>query len=256
MVKSLFVIWLILLLFLSMESRAQSTLSGEVLSSKDSLPLTGVTILNKRSGFAATSDDKGIFTIHARQGDTILLKRLGYTPLLYITDREKSGIHFRMTPQPIELKSVTVMHYHLLKDSLRLREEFRRSFDFRRPRWNEVVPYVGIGFAININQLSKALAFKSNRRKEKFRGLLFEKEKENLVEARFTPEVVTKVTGMQGDSVTQFMQKFAPHYDFVKNATTYDLYEYIKQQYLKYISSRDTVGKFPANIYTDSILLK
>lgn len=241
MVRPLLLLMCLLLLLISNSNYAQSALSGIIHSSEDSVPLPGVTIINKQSQHVVSSDEQGKFNIPARKGDTILLKRLGFTPLLYITQKEKTNIYLRMTPQPIELKGVTLLQYHRLTDSMRLREEYRSSFDFRRPRWNEVIPYVGIGFAININQLSKALHFKDNRRKEKFRSVLLEKEKENLVDRVFTREVVTSVTGMEGDSVTQFMLRFTPDYDFVKNATAYDLYEYIKQRYVKYFRKQDTV---------------
>ncbi|HVI48376.1 MAG TPA: carboxypeptidase-like regulatory domain-containing protein [Chitinophaga sp.] len=236
------IIPVILLLLASGRIMAQSTLSGTVASTEDSLPVAGVSILNKQTGRSVVGDEHGNFSIAAQRGDTILLKILGYTPLLYLTKKEKTDVRLFLKPQPLELNPVTVLHYGYLKDSARFREEFRKSFDFRRPRWNEVVPMIGLGFAVNINALYRALSFNSNRKKDHFKKILLSKEKENYIERIFTPEVVNQLTGLEGDSLSQFMLRYEPTYEFVRNATTYDLYEYIKHRYARYASGADTTA--------------
>lgn len=227
-----FVSFFVLLLAL-VSARAQHAVQGSILS-EDSIPVPGVTVLNKRTQFATTSNEQGYYQLTARKGDTLLLKALGFVPLLYIVSKDKTSVVHQLPSQPLELKAVNVIHYNYLRDSLRLRQEFKREFDFRRPRWNEVLVSVGPVVAVNINQLYKAVSFKKNKKKARFRKILLEKEKENMVERKFNPLLVQHLTGMEGDSLTQFMLKYQPSYDLVKDISDYDLYVYIRQQYDKF----------------------
>ncbi|NSL89846.1 hypothetical protein ECE50_023595 [Chitinophaga sp. Mgbs1] len=231
------IIILAVLLCILQRGQAQSLLQGHV-SQGDSIPLTGVTVLNKRMQHAAITDDKGNYQLKAQRGDTLLLKALGYMPLLYIVTKEKDNIRHRLQPQPIELQTVRIIRYGYLKDSQRLRDEFRNEFNFRRPRWNEVVPSVGPLIAVNINQLYRAVSFAKNRKKDRFKKILLEKEKQNTIDRLFNPEVITQLTGMEGDSLADFMLRHQPSYEFITNASDYDLYQYIREQYLKYSSGK------------------
>ncbi|MBC9933858.1 carboxypeptidase-like regulatory domain-containing protein [Chitinophaga qingshengii] len=214
-------------------ANAQNAVQGSILS-EDSIPVAGVTVLNKRTQFATTSNEQGYYQLTARKGDTLLLKALGFVPLLYIVSKDKTTVVHQLQSQPLELKAINVIHYNYLRDSLRLRQEFKKEFDFRRPRWNEVLVSVGPVVAVNINQLYKAVSFKKNKKKARFRKILLDKEKENLVERKFNPVLIQQLTGMEGDSLTQFMLKYQPSYDQVKDISDYDLYVYIRQQYDRY----------------------
>ncbi|NML35780.1 hypothetical protein HHL17_01100 [Chitinophaga sp. G-6-1-13] len=88
--------------------------------------------------------------------------------------------------------------------------------------------------AININQLYRAVSFNKNKKKEKFRKILLDKEKENLVEQKFNPSLVQRLTGLGGDSLSQFILRYQPSYEFVREISDYDLYVYIRQQYDKF----------------------
>lgn len=227
------VIVFLLLAVSTFSVNAQSRLTGTILS-EDSIPLNNITILNKANGENAVSNDNGSFSINAQKGDTVLFKALGYTPLLYLVKKEKTDMIIRLKNSPIQLNAIHIIQYNYHKDSLRFREEYAREFAFRRPRWNEVIPMVGLGFTVNINALYRAVSFKKNKKKDGFKKLLITKEKENSVQRVFTPELVAKLTGMEGDSLNQFMIKYEPTYDFIKDASTYDVWLYITQNYKQF----------------------
>ncbi|NLR65341.1 hypothetical protein HGH92_13565 [Chitinophaga varians] len=224
------IVLLALLLLALSHVHAQSPVQGTIFR-EDSIPAAGITVLNKRTQSAVISDEQGRYQLNARKGDTLLLKALGFVPLLYIVSKDRTSVTHQLQSQPLELKAINIIHYNYLRDSLRLRQEFRREFDFRRPRWNEVIVSAGPLIAVNINQLYKAVSFNKNKKKEKFRKILLDKEKENLVEQKFNPSLVQRLTGMDGDSLSQFMLRYQPSYEFVKDISDYDLYVYIRQQY-------------------------
>lgn len=228
--RALMYILLLLPLLLALsQAHAQSVLQGTIFRD-DSIPAAGVTVLNKRTQSAAISDEQGHYQLPARKGDTLLLKALGFVPLLYIVSKDRTTVTHLLQSQPLELKAINIIHYNYLHDSLRLRQEFRREFDFRRPRWNEVIVSAGPLIAININQLYKAVSFHKNKKKDKFRKILLDKEKENLIEQKFNPSLVQNLTGLDGDSLSRFMLRYQPSYDFVRDISDYDLYVYIRQQ--------------------------
>lgn len=233
------IILLLPLLLALLQTHAQSTIQGTIFR-EDTIPLAGVTVLNKRTQAATTSNEQGYYQLSAHKGDTLLLKALGFVPLLYIVSKDRTDITHQLKSQPLELKAINIIQYNYLRDSLRLRQEFRKEFDFRRPRWNEVIVSAGPLIAVNIHQLYKAVSFGKNKKKDRFRKILLNKEKENLVEQKFNPSLVQRLTGMDGDSLTQFMQQYQPSYEFVRDISDYDLYVYIRQQYEKY---RGQTGK-------------
>lgn len=227
------IILLLSLLLALLQTHAQRTIQGTIFR-EDTIPVAGVTVLNKRTQNAITSNEQGYYQLSAHNGDTLLLKALGFIPLLYVVSKDRTTVTHQLQSQPLELKAVNIIQYNHLRDSLRLRQEFRREFDFHRPRWNEVIVSAGPLIAVNINQLYKAVSFRKNRKKEKFRKILLDKEKENLVEQKFNSSLVQRLTGMDGDSLAQFMLRYQPSYEFVRAISDYDLYVYIRQQYDKY----------------------
>lgn len=223
------------LLLLGKQGFSQTMLTGQVMN-EDSIPLPAVSVLNKRDKTSTISDNKGVYMLPVRKGDTVLLKAIGYVPLLYIAGDKRVKVFHRLQRQPIELNTVNIRHYSFFKDSLAFRDEYRKDFSARRPRWYEVYQ----GLSVNIHNLYSAMSFKENRRKEKFKRTLLTKEQDNFIDSRFSADVIIKITNLHGDSLTQFMETYRPTYTFIKNATEYDLYEFIKNNYLKY------TGKQPA----------
>jgi hypothetical protein len=138
----------------------------------------------------------------------------------------------------VQLKTVHIIQYNFFKDSLRFREEYDKEMNFRRAKWYEVYK----GMSVDINKLYRVTQIKKNRKKTNFRKILLNKEQEMFVSSIYTPALVNKVTQLEGDSLQRFMQQYNPGYTFVKNATTYDLYEQIKKYYLEFTKPKDSPG--------------
>ncbi|QJD97242.1 hypothetical protein HH214_15880 [Mucilaginibacter robiniae] len=54
----------------------------------------------------------------------------------------------------------------------------------------------------------------------------------DVVDSRFTKTLVSRVTGFEGERLSDFIFKYRPAYDFVVKASDYDLMVYIKQKML------------------------
>lgn len=208
---------------LSGVSHAQS-----VVLTEDSIPLAGVSVSTSR-GAHTVSDEQGRYTIPVRTGDTVLLRIIGYLPAKYIATKDLDVKRY-LKQQPLQLSGVNIVRYNYLRDSISMRNEYSREFNFRRPKWHEVYQIT----AVNINQLYNAASFKKNRKKDQFKRALQHKEQENFVDRAFNADLVYRMTHFQGDTLTDFMQHYRPAYEFVKGATEYDMMLYIKKSFDDY----------------------
>ncbi len=92
----------------------------------------------------------------------------------------------------------------------------------------------GFGLGISLDFLSKQQT--SKRRQEKF----FEQsEKDAYVNYRFSPEIVGGYTGLKGDSLTVFMQKYTPDYTWLREHTSdEDVFYYINDKLKIYLGRK------------------
>lgn len=216
---------------LSLSAQAQSVLEGRILG-RDSLPLAGVSIQNIHTKAVTISNSDGHYSIPANNNDTILFRAIGYVTLALRTALVPRTLYLRS--QAVDLRGVEIVKRSYLKDSLERREEYQKGFNFRRPKFGEVVKIIPMGIGININQLKKAVSFKSNKRADIFKERLINHEQEQFINQRFTPELVANLTGLEGDSLQHFMHHNRPSFEFARDASQYDLLLFIKQSAEKY----------------------
>jgi hypothetical protein len=224
---------LLILIYLlpAISSLGQHLLKGTV-KGEDSIPITSVSITNKTSGVITTSDTSGHYAIPAKTGDTIFFRTLGYLQSAYVMAAGKTTHNHIMVRQSIQLQTVRIAGSNYKKDSIRFHEEYEKSFGFRRPKWYEVYKIT----AVDIHQLYKALSIKKNNKKLKFKKQLINYEHDEFVSYKYSREIVNKLTNLNGDTLSLFMEQYHPTYDFMKDATDYDLYEFIKKSYNDYLS--------------------
>ena len=223
--------YLLILLFLlpGMSSYAQYMLSGKV-KGEDSTTISGVSISNKTTGLSTTSDSNGNYTIKGKTGDTIVYRALGYLQSVYVMAAGRITHEHTMVRQSIQLQAVRIAGSNYKRDSVNFHKEYAKSFTFRRPKWYEVYTIT----KVNLNNLQKAVAFKDNKKKTKFKKRLIKYEQDEFVEYKYSRDIVNKLTNLEGDSLSLFMEQYHPTYEFIKDATDYDLYEFIKKSYNDY----------------------
>jgi hypothetical protein len=240
--NKLLLILLFILPALSSYAQQKHLLSGRV-TGEDSIIISGVSITNKTTGVITTSDTAGHYAIPAKTGDTIFFRTLGYLQSAYVMPAGKNAHNHIMVRQTIQLQAVRIAGSNYKRDSIRFHQEYLENFDFRRPRWYEVY---GIT-TVNINQLYHALSIKKNKKKSRFKKQLINYEHDEFVSYKYSREIVNKLTNLNGDSLSLFMEQYHPTYDFMRDATDYDLYEFIKKSYNDYLSknkptARDTLA--------------
>lgn len=222
---------------LAFSAQAQSVLQGTLLG-RDSLPLAGATIQNIRTKAITVSDNNGMYIINVNATDTILFRAVGYYPLAMNVKIIPPVLYLRS--QAVDLQGIEIVKRNYLKDSLDRREEYGRSFNFRRPRFTEMVKIVPMGIAFDIHKIYEGLSLKRMKRSEVFRSRLINFEHEQYIDQVFTPELVARYTGMDGDSLKQFMRSYRPDFAFVHGISSYDLLFYIKTSATKFRTQGDS----------------
>ena len=220
------------LLFLFKYAGAQ-VITGKLIDKDTRLPIKYIFIASK-SGTAFT-DANGAFTLKiCNIPDTISINTMGYKPFKLATANWGNFSRtIELEVKYTHLGEVTIRakknHY---KDSVALRKEYAKQFNFRTPRFNEIVrmpsaatPFVGV--TIDVGNLFRAIN-KKHSRDYKLQQVLLRDERENHVSARFNKTLVTGITHLQGDSLENFMSSYRPTATVLDKLNDYDLIRYIK----------------------------
>jgi len=75
---------------------------------------------------------------------------------------------------------------------------------------------------------------KKNREIWQFQDDFNEFEKEKYVDKTFTETVITKYTGLQGDSLHYFMRRYRPSYELLRSMNDYTFYNFLKTSVYRY----------------------
>lgn len=219
------ILLLILLCGFRLSTSAQ-TVQGTIMG-RDSLPLPGVFVQNIHSKVFTVSNGDGYFSIAAGPLDTLFFKAPGHLPISFRVISLPGIIY--MPGEIVQLTGVEIIKKTHRQDSLALRQDYGKNFNFHRPKFREVVILGFPGIGLNIQQLYRVFKLKHNKQQLTFKRRLQEYEQEKYVEQFFTPELVARYSGLEGDSLKTFMLRHAPSYQFIKDASTYDLLFYIRQ---------------------------
>ncbi|WP_291920710.1 carboxypeptidase-like regulatory domain-containing protein [Chitinophaga sp.] len=196
---------------------------------KTGLPF--VSVVNKRTMTGTLSNESGRYYIEAYPGDTLEFSMLSYATKVLITPGLSSSLNVYMEKRLFELQGVNVRGRNYRNDSMALRDEYGRYFNYKKPGAVDVLKTLP---ANPITALTYLVPSKVRKRKEQFHEQLLYWEKEKYIDYRYSPELVEKMTKLQSPELDSFMYKYRPGYQFLNSASEYDLMLYIKQSFEAY----------------------
>ena len=124
------------------------------------------------------------------------------------------------------LKSITVFTDQYKMDSLENRVTYRDIFAGRRPGISSTYEEGGPA-GLDINNLIGALQFKKNRSNLAFQQRLLQEEEDRFVDNRFSSRTITRITGLQGDTLELYKKMYRPSYERVARSSLAEFYQYI-----------------------------
>jgi len=215
----------LLMLLFSYSSIAQ-IIHGEALEMDTNIPIEGVLIENIYTNVNISTIGDGSFVIAAAPDQLLEFRKPGFKVTRVRIPRGYMPSFFRIimergiTP-PSDIYTNNG-RYDNHRDSIRFREMFQHQLDF--PRMSAVE---------KIKSPFSALS-KKNRMIWQFQEDYSNFEKEKYVDFTFNADLITKITGLTGDSLTRYIRRFRPSYEQLRGMSDYTFYTYIKGTVQRY----------------------
>ena len=236
MVKKILTLKYVGLLFLlqallASTALGQITISGTVYDSTKMYVIPGVTVYSTSGGTAVT-DSLGAYHIIALETDS-----------LHFFFREKSTVKFpvkdmknytafdislrvRVNEKFKLLKGITVFSNTYHHDSLENRISYSKIFGHENPTLrSNYEPGGPAGF--DLDELIGIFQFKKNKQNQAFQNRLIQDEQDRYIDYRFSSKMITRITGLKGDTLVKYKNLYRPNYFFVATSTLAQFYEYI-----------------------------
>jgi hypothetical protein len=221
---------------------------GNVVYSDTKLPVTGalVSLGNKQ----AFTNSFGEFSIAAiGSNDSLKVTFLGYKTYKTRISIVMAHVHIELEPDKIVLQEVIVHSNRELefkKDSTYNRKFYAKQFNYKGPKVMDAfvgnpIKNPGELISIDLITLVRALTKKSTR-EYKFNKLLLRDEKTDYINQKFSHGLVSKVTGLKGDTLSTFIVNYRPTYEYAHKVSDYEMELYIKDCYRKFLK-----GGFSSN---------
>ena len=221
--------YLLLLLFISGEAFAQKKIiTGVITDSSTNAPLANVEVRNFTANKKTKTDNLGKFTIQADVNDALFFTKDGYHFQNFnysIMMQQTLFVHMSKLPHELPGVTVTTTYSKYQSDSIKRRESL--DSQLVSPKYSTIENNKsGAGAVINLDRFTSKE--KSKKRAEK----LFEQQEEDAyVRYRFSPELVGTYTGLKGDSLNTFINKYSPDYDWLRKHTSdEDVFYYINDK--------------------------
>ncbi len=214
------------------EASAQITVSGTVYDSTKVYGVPGV-IVSATSGARAITDSLGAYHINVVKNDSISFDYRGKSTVKFsvagIDDYSAFDISLwvRIASKYKVLKGVTVYANTYELDSIENRMEYQKVFDYKKPGLRSNYDPADGTAGIDLDALISSFNRAKNKENLAFHKRLIEQEQDDYVKYRFNARLVSRITGLSGDTLKKFIQLYMPSYDFVANSSLVQFYQYI-----------------------------
>lgn len=219
---------LLCLLTLNAAGYAQH-MSGTVFDEQDNTPLQSAVILNKRTGNSALSDQKGMFRLHARYGDTLTVTLVSYESVTFTVKETKQEFvrNIYLNPEANMLETFEVNPLTPYQ-----RDSLARRNLYNAPLSRE---WVSGGRAVFSPMTALAQQFsRKAKQRRRFQLNYNDWENQKFIESRYTPELVATVVPLRGDTLIAFINNYPIAADFARAATDLELKMWIRYNYLEW----------------------
>jgi len=192
-------------------------------------PLFAVTVVNVLTQQAVYTDDKGFYSIVANTGDVISFSYIGYKML----EKAKppsviiSTQNIAMERMEFQLQEFQLRPGHLTKYQ---QDSAERAVIYKIPLQRRP-PSV---LASPVSALAEKFSKKAKRTYQ-FQKNFAAGEIEKFIDTRYTPELVTQLTGLEGDSIGHFMYAYPMDYEFARLASDLELKMWIRSSYKEWL---------------------
>ena len=221
----------ILQFFVSANSSAQIIITGTVYDSTKLYAVSGVDVYST-SGAFTTTDSVGDYSIRVPESDSLYFCYKGKSTVKFPVQNIDNytafdiSLRVRVNEKYKLLKGVTVFADTYKRDSLENRVSYSKIFGRENPTIRSNYDLGGpAGF--DLDELIGIFQFKKNKQNLAFQKRLVEEEQDRYVDYRFNSKMITRITGLTGDTLLKYKKLYRPSYYFVSNSTLTEFYKYV-----------------------------
>jgi len=229
---------------LSIRSSGQVVVTGRIRDNDTRLPLGLASVTDRNTGNGTLTGDNGYYSIQVNRGDWLVFSFIGYGPdsaQVNYAIRDSAIVMVYLRKSAFSLSGVVVNGHTLdyQRDSAERHYLFNSTLDQQRTQ--------GLGAVLHPISGLYDLLSKKQRRIWKFQKMFNSYENRQYVLSRIRISVVRKLTGFSDGELKRFLNWYRPDYNYVRNATDYELYEDIKAASIEFrdIPVQDSIASPP-----------
>ena len=232
----LFILGIIATIFLPIGkgfAQEEFKLTGVIFEKATNIRIALAEVSNKRNKYTVGSNDLGLFTIKALVGDTLIINKRNFSPLMLKVTSSKDVITYLFRDANM-LNEVTVFGQTKKQELDAIKRDYRNKGSF----YGGKPPL--LSFIFSPLTAIYELVGKTPRNARRFNNMYVTEIQNNQVDQLFNKSSINENTGLNGKELEDFMVNYRPNYERAKNWTVYDATKWIKDSYKKY---SDTVKK-------------
>jgi len=210
---------------------AQTTIQGIVFDKHTKQRISQVYVYNTANDEGGYNNTRGEFSIQASPGDILIAATKGYYPDTLVVST-KNVVLFNMERSTIWLDEVSVIARRSPEERL---EENKKEYGTAYSKGNagSIFSVGPTGAGVSIDALYKLIS-REGKNSRRLQEIIEQDYRESVIDYRFTPELVSGVTGLTGATLADFMRQYRPSYYFVLSANDYNLAFYIRSSLAQY----------------------
>lgn len=210
---------------------AQQEVSGIIYDQDTKQRVARVYIYNTNNDQGAFNNLKGEFTLQAKPGDVLIAATEGYFPDT-LTIQQKNILVLYLKRSSIMLREVSVVARKSPEEILRQNKE-DYNVAYRRGDPGSLLSTGHSGAGLSIGALYSILSREGKN--ARYLQEIIERDYQNdIIDYRYTPELVHSNTGLEGDALIDFMEQYRPSYYFILESNDYSLALFIRSSYQEY----------------------
>lgn len=225
---------LISIIFLLLNSGlafAQSEVSGIIYDQDSKQRVAKVYIYNTSNDQGVFNNLKGEFMLPANPGDVLIAATEGYFPDT-LRVQQDSVLILYLKRSSILLKEVSVVAKKSPQEILEQKKEDYNTA-YRRGDPGSFISTGHSGAGLSIDALYTILSREGKN--ARYLQEIIERDYQNdIIDYRYTPDLVHSNTGLEGDALNDFMEQYRPSYYFILESNDYELALFIRHSFRQY----------------------
>lgn len=214
-------------------AQGEFKLTGAIIEKGTNIRIALAEVTNKRNKYVVGSNDLGLFTIKALVGDTLIINKRNFKPIVLAVASSKDMI-IHLTRETNTLNEVKVYGTTKKQELDAIKRDFKNKGSF----YGGKPPLLSYIFS-PLTAIYELFG-KTPKNARRFNKMYVTELQQSHVDRFFNKITINANIGLEGKELEDFMVNYRPDYEKSKNWAEYDGIKWIKDSYKKY---SDTLKK-------------